>query len=462
MSLKHSLLVVLIACCFGTLCHAREIVFIERSLTPEEAKYFTEFSFEKDAPYNDVDEFKRAYEHTLNSPGPYLLRLALIVDDATGKPLRTKHIHRELKRAALIYDGDLPTEELDRYETTWTEGPPLTEDMTVEQMRAKYGAEYWQREWGVQKVELFFRGAIKGQYDKDPHLLVTRLDPYRLKLTDGEKKELEEWKEETKKRLSLGKDREGYKCLPYDPFRDTEWRFAPPLDNYPRKDYPRRCGVIEEKFSTPWKVDIIAEFYDWSPLQEVPEHEFGRWIIGADTGWGVQEFEVRKWAPGYVLAVEEILSNKYIGTRYDSWVLYVSSNYVVSISCRGGKIRAKDLAKMYAKELPSTLPRNFKMDKTKWYRDEGDMTMASMRIRVETEDLRCRNQFPSWYCHFLDRFRPPGFERPDRYGDLDRVIVEKRRQLYDRLSAWWQTNREKIIYDNKAGRLTIPADADIP
>ena len=114
MRMKYSLTVVLMACCLGVACHAREIVFIERSLSPEEAKYFIEFSFEKDAPYKDVDEFKRAYENALHSPGPDRLRLSLTVDDATGKPLRIKHTYRRLKAAALIYDGDLPKEEIDR------------------------------------------------------------------------------------------------------------------------------------------------------------------------------------------------------------------------------------------------------------------------------------------------------------------------------------------------------------
>jgi len=429
-------------------------------MTEEAAKHFEIRTNTWDLPgfknnyFSEVGPTLDYFRRIWGRPDRAGLRLVVVIDDEAKKPISAIFTGRTPKVAAIVYERELAKEDVDRYE--FVEGSSMDlPDMTMDEIRAKYGADYWDKEWGVQKVELRYFGAYKGQYDKEPRLCITRLDATRLKLSDAEKKEDEEWKDSMSKRLSLKENRMEYK--PYtSSLVPNKWRFLPDWDSG-----PRQYGRVSVNFSTPWKADIVVSIEDWSPLKSVPDHEFDRWIVEvADRYWDVREFAVKNWDPGYVLAVETKSGNRLVGTLYDSWVLYISSNYLVSISCKEGKIRAKDLAKIYAKELPSTLTKDFKIDKTKWYRDEGDMMMARIKKRVETDNLLYRHQFPSWYSKFVDTFRPPGFDRTPLTENDKRAMRGKEREMYDRLSAWWQANREEIIYDNKAGRLIIPRDAD--
>lgn len=411
-------------------CFSSEETLFERRMSNEEAQHFTVTTREEEIPVScrTMERVKSRFMTQLTSK--YAVKFVLISDDVSGRPTRAVITARIVKAAAVLYETGLPEEVVALYELTTVDGPWVPQDMPLDEIKVQFGPAYWDKEWGVQRVELSFDGAYEGQYDKKPRLRVTRLDYRKPRLTEAEKKQEEDWKAATKARLGLGRDREGFKCM------RTEIRmqrrghpFFSQLDPAPR-------GDIGERFERGPDAEVLARITECSNDTR-PDYEFLRLIVDVLGKGGIDKFKVRKLAPGYVLVSE-----------WEGIVAYMSGNYIVYLQY--GFCSSEDAAKLYAKELPSTLPKNMTIDKTKWSHDEAESLLARMKANVDITEPQPVDLFNLNYRAFLEKVPPLNMEENAFHAG-----VQKKRELYDQLTNWWQQNKAKLVYDKDEARLML-------
>jgi len=429
MGIKVYILSVLVICLLHSWGLSSEQVLLDRQMTAEEASHFTVTTQEEEVWRwcLTVEQVRKRYWAELNAG--LATQLVVTCDDKSGKPISVRITYRSVKPTATLYEYTLSKEALEAYELHTESGPSVPQDMPLDEIKVQFGPAYWDKEWGVQKVELSFQGAYEGQYDKKPRLRVTRLDYRKPRLTEAEKKQEEDWKA-TKARLGLGKDREGFKCT------STEMRmqrrgqpFFSQLDPAPR-------GEIGERFDRGPDAGVLAGITECSNDTR-PDYEFLRLIVDVLGKGGIDKFEVRNLAPGYVLV------NERAGV-----VAYISGNYVVCLEY--GFCSSEDAAKLYAKELPSTLPKNVTIDKSKWCHDEAERLLARMKANVDITEPQPVDLFDLNYRAFLQKVPPLNMEENAFHAG-----VEKKKELYDQLTNWWQQNKAKLVYDKDEARLML-------
>lgn len=420
------LVVAMLFCCDSII--AEEVVLVDRPIPESEAKYFDTITREEKAQDPSLERLKHLCRHITESPRT--VRFSVVCDEE-GKPLVMRITTRRVKSSATIYQADLAKEDLDRYQLVLTSGPDLPKEMTIDEIQASYGKGYWEKEWGIQRVEVFFNGALNGQYDKEPHLRVYCLDPHPLK-TEVEKKQEQEWIEMAKQKLALGKDTAGLEHL------DTECQFVERWWVVER-DGPIPYGRIEERFENRQGREVIVQIDQWEG-DAVPEHEFLRLIMEHAAIWGADVFKPKK------LDVGQALVNETAGTVR---VAYVSGNCTVYIKSEGSS--AKELGKLYGEKLPSTLPKAIDTDKTKWLRADVEMILARLKDLVPLGKPTPIDVFSWNFNNLLQKVHLPEF----RLGVAEKASVEKKQELYGKVAAWWLENKDKIIWSKEVRKLAV-------
>ena len=318
-------------CGFGRHAGAAEEVLVERKMTQEQRALFTITASEEDVSHMPTIEMvKQRYGHVIASP--YVVKLVLVYDKATRKPQKVKLVVRAVKPAETLYERKLPEADLKRYALTQIGGLGL--GLSVDEIRKRYGAAYWDREWGVQKVDLVFRGTLEGRPDKDPYLLVTQLVGGPVK-TEAEKRAEAEWIRSAKKRFAVGKDAAGFK------HQQTNIRYALHLDDEHAGPVP--VGDVGEEFSDPksrtiygMKIGTVSVGIAEWPGKRVPLHELLRavmehWAVASESKTG---FRPKRMAHGVVLVGHHRRSLPGKGSALTTYFVWMSGNVAVGIEAR--------------------------------------------------------------------------------------------------------------------------------
>ena len=424
MSFRSALAFFLAGICLSV--SAEEILLYERNIPEQERKYFEFSSFEKKFDLNyTLDGLKQAYQGT--SENPWIIRLVAIRAEGEQFYHLVRITTRKVRSIATIYERQLPREDLEQYALAEAQGPTLEPTMSVDDITRKYGPEYWDWEWGVQRVEVYFGGALEGKYDKNPRFRVFRLNLCPLK-TEAEKKQEQEWIEMAKQKLALGKDAAGLKIMSTECKTVERWSTV-------ERDGPIPWGQVLERFRVPNRGEVIARIEQWLG-DSVPDHEALRGVMYLEWQWKMAPFEVKKMAPGYVLASGDV-------------IIYISGNcyvYLQSEACS-----PKQMAKLYADKLPSTLPKKIDLDKTKWYREEAEAILARLK---DLAALDKPTRFDLFNWNFTQLLNTVHF--PDLQPNVARkATVEKKQELYGKVAAWWQENKDKTVWSKEVGKLVV-------
>ncbi|HUV63915.1 MAG TPA: hypothetical protein VMW24_08455 [Sedimentisphaerales bacterium] len=403
-----------------------EEAIFERKMSDEDAMYFVIESHEENTSFRTIEEIKAAYKHIIGSQ--WTVRVVAIREDA-DQFIRIRITTREVKPAATIYHRELTEDELKRYPLTRTVGPSLPYDMTLEEVEAGYGKDYWDYEWGVQKVEVLFNGALKGDYGKGPRLRVFRLSICPIK-TEAEKKQDEEWIKMAKEKLAVGKDAAGFGMMDSKCKVVAHWQDA-------RGDGPIPYGLVEERFHAPRGGEVITSIDQWAD-DSVPEHELLRSVMNLQATAGYAPFKVKKMAPGHVLTSGDI-------------VIYPSGNCVVYLQSNAA-CSPSQMAKLYADKLPSTLQKDIDLDITKWYREEVEQILGRLKDLAPLDKPTPLDLFNWNLNELIYTVRLPGFN----VDDGAKARPAKKLELYGKAAAWWQENKDKAVWNKELRKLAVP------
>jgi hypothetical protein len=120
----------------------------------------------------------------------------------------------------------------------------------------------------------------------------------------------------------------------------------------------------------------------------------------------------------------------------------------VYVSVVAGKY-PEEVIVAYLKKHPSALTRDYRVDEGKWLEAEIGYRFRWMDEALAMEDAReARDRFSSQVTLFREDFRLPS------NGDECRD-VENCRQTRKRLAEWWEANKGKLHWDQKAGKFEV-------
>lgn len=449
---------------FTCLCFyatATEEVLFKRKMTEEEANYFVISTSEMDInrrykietwDQEHIDWLKHQYR---NLSGPTYVKVVYVYDSDTKRPILMKITRRTVKCAAVIYERELPKEEVEQYSLDVTGAASPPDDATLQEIREQYNKEYWDKEWGVQKVRVFFCGAYSGKYDTDPHLRVTRLKGPPKK-TEAEKKQEAEWIKWAGKNLAHGKDAAGFTHL------ETEFKITI-KDDYEHAG-PTEYGRVTELFRNLADTgDIKATIAVW-PGDAVPEHELLRRVMQADyyARFGTRflapvktkGIRLKKTRIGRVLVLDY---RKMAGLTIPRWargteMLWTWRNCIIAVS--GLDTTSKHILKLYGDKFPSSVSKKLDLDKTKWYRAEVEMILARLKELVPVDKPTRIDWFSSNFNKLLNTVELPQY----KIGAAKKAGVEKKQELYDALTAWWEQNKDDARWSKETGKLKAKDD----
>ena len=245
-----------------------EVVLYERSI-PDEFRDRFEFSIRETKLRHGITLEQIRKENGPMIGNPWVPKVVACTGQDGGFEVLRMTIIRS-KAIKILYERQLPQEDLQRYRLEETTGPSPGEETSLEDVEADYGQEYWEMEWGVRRVEVYYEGDLEGKWNKKPRLRVFRLNPHPIK-TDAEKKEGEEWIKMAKETLAVGKDSSGFRHMDTDCKVLAHWDLA-------RGDGPIPYGLVRERFGVANGGEIMTSIDQWKGAT-VLEHEFVRDIV---------------------------------------------------------------------------------------------------------------------------------------------------------------------------------------
>lgn len=419
----------LCAILIGLNAFAAEEVLFERKMTDEESAHFTVVTREEQTRYRALKDVKDILWGTISSQ--FIVETTAVFDPKGQEPVVLRMVVRMVKPSATIYERQLPREDVDRYSFKDVDDA-IGDDLTLEEIRAQFSRKYWDQEWGVERVEVLFYGAYRGQYDKEPHLRTRRLNPINPKLTEKEKDEEQQWLTMAKKRLSVGKDTPSFKHV------DTKCEYSEIRRLMDARVLPR--GEVQEEFADGAGRTIYSHIRQFAS-DDVPLHEFLRtgiyWL-------GNAAVRMRQTDIGPVLVISGGIGDN--GTTIE----WASGNLKITVGSNQA-VGVQELLQLYGDKFPSTFQKNVELDKTKWYREEAQLILARLK---ELEPFTTPMPFDKFRMNMADLFKTiylPDLEKDFR---LKRRIDNKQ-ELYNTIRDWWEKNGDKTVWDKKAQKLIV-------
>ncbi len=375
-----------------------------------------------------------------------IVKYVLIYDEKTNKPLAIDITVRSPKPVETLYERELPKEDLERYEFAGG-SPYIKRGTAVAEIRKKYSKEYWDKQWGVQKVELAFKGVFRGKPDEEPYLIVTRLDK-DPKETEEEKKFKLDWVKSAPKRLLFGKDRAGFKHL--------ETRFHDYFNqNYTEYTGPVPIGTVREAFKAPNGEKVHIFVTEWQG-ESYPTHEFLRYVYKSDYTFK-KKFKVEQTSNGTLLVLRqtkrfppEMVKNygvKAKSTTVFAW--WTCGN--ISICLRSRDVDLEEKLKIIEDRYPSSLPKDINIDKAIWHKAEIEIILARLNKVANLDKLTPYDWFHLNFAKLYDIAEMPYSNRDAGKG----LSFENQKKTYEKLAAWWKENKDKLVWDKKKRKLVM-------
>ena len=242
--------------------------------------------------------------------------------------------------------------------------------------------------------------------------------------------EKSKWRDEAKKRLSIGKSIGIFKYDATSPSREKCYDMF-------FEDSKDQGRVTDEYLGPPRRLTeaTIEEVAD----SKISIHEFLREVIQ----W---EIQIEKTKSGVVVKALDKFGPGAVGTTEIAWL----SGDHWRIGIRGGIRWPDDLAGMYLEKFPSTLPNDLKIDKDQWGRDEVDLWLGRLK---KSFDLKDEPEVAFNSTQSFERIAASVFCPPWREIGWHGLSLELKIKHYETISKWWSENKDKTYWDDNLRRL---------
>lgn len=354
------------------------------------------------------------------------------------------------KKPEVLYQRALTPQERGK-EIGYMDYPIKDKNSWVERERKRYKlGKQVPKNWI--KVELFYRNvqgetwAVERAYSTNPRWVL-------------ENKQWK-WQKEARPRLTLGKDRDGFK------FVESYLKFSSGNRFYYEKIGD--LGWAEERFKGPKGQKVIASIYE-ARKRKLTLHEFLHDVVNIP-------FQIKHTEIGTVLTsgtrllkgrTRDRLRGRFRGLlqrartrrkrREEICAAWISGEHI-AVYVGGNDVSVTDLVRLYGKKFPSTLPKDFKVDKTTWGRREVELTLKRVKKFLDTPDERVPSTLQppdvdgfSWNLYRLEKYVfIPVWPRGVALGFAPQGL---RLAIYRTLSHWWQANKDKTYWNEKHDQL---------
>lgn len=212
---------------------------------------------------------------------------------------------------------------------------------------------------------------------------------------------------------------------------------------------------IAETFEDPKKgrVSIVQLELASDPAPDF--HEFIRDFITFDS-------KLEKTDYGYmVMATQPIIkytSNQKFEEKRIYWI--AGPNHSIKIECRSFKSNdlPREFLPLYGAKFPSSMPKDFKVDKTVWGRDEMALRLEEMKKAIIAEENPGDDVFSEWryvfdgHCSEMQKYVFVPFSNGLWFHTES---IKEKKELLERLTQWWTSNKENTYWDSEIQKLAI-------
>lgn len=338
----------------------------------------------------------------------------------------------------ILYEHPLTPEEKERYEIL---GSGSSENRTFEEIRAEYRDRKSSYQGNTFKVELnIWAGWEDMRNDSNfgvfPHLDVWYLGDDKIKAAEGAR-----WVEEASPRLGIGKDYKGFK------YQGVRGNLTLTPNIYFRDE--SRIGMFTHAFVYLERGHVTVYLYE-TLGDTIDIHNFLRVLIRNDnkmknSDYGPVVFsKPTKYALAHNLAVGEIVG----WLSGDRHAIYMWGRNEV----------AQELLPFFAERFPSTLPKKIDFDRVAWARDEMDVCVEKMRLRLEQGDrLRDAPEFSFYLNTMAQVIRIPAYERPNVKPPWV-LPLEQKWVFFNEVADWCRANKDNLTWDEKKVRVVLKGE----
>jgi len=397
---------------------AAEVVF-ERKMAPEELKRYELLRLQmypKGA--QTEEEMMRKVEDAKKDET--VLKIEVVRHE--GRPLPQVWLtvlYRDITKTEVLFERRLDPETLKRWEVTHSTFV-LPANVTTQQIQDR--AEKLKKDEKVVRVELF--GDL---HEANRPQLRTFCLGKDLVMEAKEN----EWGEYAMRNLACAKDFAGF----------THEGSTPSLiQGYIFFDEWGDVGCLVERYhdSRDRVVDVLVyEAKEWV----ITPHQFLRLAIREDC-------RVKKTKTGYLIQSEDRWGKTTAGGSGRS-VSWMSGDHR-AVYITGVGVDAEGLVPLYASKFPSTLPRDFKIDKTAWGREEMEFWLEKMKKAAELANEKLRQQrLKNAFTQIRSYICAPVILGAEKYD----APVELLEDQYDLLVKWWEEDKDNTYWHEKMQQL---------
>lgn len=260
-----------------------------------------------------------------------------------------------------------------------------------------------------------------------------------------EKARREEWFEYAKKNLSCAKDSGQFRYV--DKSRSynfsTKGRAA-----YMFYDEQVEIGTFSEYYVGPRGEHTPVCIYEVKG-KAIDIHNFLRRIIR-------EECRVRRSRIGIVVESRDKWAKTSEGGAGHDYSWLSGPHIAVYVGALG--IDPKPLIDLYGAKFPSTLPKDFRIDKTAWGRKEVEIRLGRMKKAIEKKDNEKELMYRMRECAYkIGGTMYVPFWQKVYLSDED--PFEKKKAMYEEFNAWWQKNKAHTYWHEREQRLAVRGQA---
>ncbi|HUW32613.1 MAG TPA: hypothetical protein VM223_13465 [Planctomycetota bacterium] len=100
------------------------------------------------------------------------------------------------------------------------------------------------------------------------------------------------------------------------------------------------------------------------------------------------------------------------------------------------------------------MKKDIDLDITKWYREEAEQILARLRNLAPLDKPTPLDLFNWNFNELLQTIDLPEFKR----DDARKARAARKLELYGKVAAWWQENKDKAVWNEELGKLAVPQE----
>ena len=209
--------------------------------------------------------------------------------------------------------------------------------------------------------------------------------------------------------------------------------------------------IVVESFKSNDTGSICAVEHYESMESAISLHDFMRRFVRDPA-----RVEISKYGPVVVVEIPIHLKSmtKLDGIKRIIWWVS-SSNHVINVSTWtiNKSETFNEIFQYYGDRFPSTLPKDFKIDKADWAKDDQDHWINVMRDQLNSIEQDPYDWKPTFYTAYSNFCR--NIEVPKENGVLSNRDYDsvRAKEVFENIEKWWQANKFNVTWEEKWQKL---------